>query len=174
MLRNGVKKVLLQLAGEKLEICSILLKMVLLTEGVLTQIIITAGGILSLILSSLIGYIIWNKKDKKRREEKAEEHQEELRREAQEREERQNKDSREQTERVLSRLNEMDSKIDTLYEHQSTNAEAISLIFESDMIQFEAFRKSGLLNGDSERQEQKLNAFLQKRLKYTMTPEREK
>ena len=148
--------------------------MVLLTEGVLTQIIITAGGILSLILSSLIGYIIWNKKDKKRREEKAEEHQEELRREAQEREERQNKDSREQTERILSRLNEMDSKIDTLYAHQHTNAEAISLIFESDMIQFEAFRKSGLLNGESERQEQKLNAFLQNRLRCTMTPDDDK
>ena len=72
---------------------------------------------------------------------------------------------------MIARLEKMDKKIDNLYDHQSTNAEAISLIFESDMIQFEAFRKSGLLNGESEKQEQKLQAFLQKRLKYTMTPE---
>ena len=145
--------------------------MVFLSESVLTQIVITAGGILSLLLSSFIGYIVWNKKDKKRREEKEEDYKRELKKEAEEREERQNKDNRQQTERVIKKLEKMDDKIENLYDHQSINAEAISLIFESDMIQFEAFRKSGLLNGESERQEQKLNAFLQKRLKYTMTPE---
>lgn len=145
--------------------------MVFLSEGVLTQIIITVGGILTLIISTFLTYVIWNKKDKKRREEKEEDYRRGLQKEAQEREERQNKDNQEQTERVIARLDKMDKKIDNLYDYQSTNAEAISLIFESDMIQFEAFRKSGLLNGESEKQEQKLQAFLQKRLKYTMTPE---
>lgn len=143
---------------------------VILTEGVLTQIVITAGGILSIILSSFVGYIIWNKKDKKRREEKEEDYRRELKKEAQEREERQNQDSKEQTKLIMNRLDKMEDKIDNLYEYQSTNAEAISLIFESDMIQFEAFRKSGLLNGESERQEAKLNAFLQKKLKTNITP----
>lgn len=143
---------------------------VILTEGVLTQIVITAGGILSIIISSFVGYIIWNKKDKKRREEKEEDYRRELKKEAQEREERQNQDSKEQTKLIMNRLDKMEDKIDNLYEYQSTNAEAISLIFESDMIQFEAFRKSGLLNGESERQEAKLNAFLQKKLKTNITP----
>lgn len=145
--------------------------MVFLSEGVLTQIVITAGGILSVLLSSFVGYIIWNKKDKKRREEKEEDYRRELRKEAQEREERQSLDSREQTNIIMNRLDKMEDKIDNLYEYQDTNAEAISLIFESDMIQFEAFRKSGLLNGESERQEQKLNAFLQRRLKTGITPD---
>lgn len=143
---------------------------VILTEGVLTQIVITAGGILSIIISSFIGYIIWNKKDKKRREEKEDDYRRELKKEAQEREERQNQDSREQTKVIMNRLDQMEDKIDNLYEYQSINAEAISLIFESDMIQFEAFRKSGLLNGESERQEAKLNAFLQKKLQTNITP----
>lgn len=143
---------------------------VILTEGVLTQIVITTGGILSIIISSFIGYIIWNKKDKKRREEKEDDYRRELKKEAQEREERQNQDSREQTKVIMNRLDQMEDKIDNLYEYQSTNAEAITLIFESDMIQFEAFRKSGLLNGESERQEAKLNAFLQKKLQTNITP----
>ena len=139
--------------------------MVYLTENVLIQI----GS----LLSAGVGYIIWNRKDKKRREEKEEDYRRELRKEAQEREERQNQDSKEQTKLIMKRLDKMEDKIDHLYEYQSTNAEAISLIFESDMIQFEAFRKSGLLNGESERQEQKLNAFLQKRLKSEITPSKE-
>lgn len=143
--------------------------MVYLTENVLIQIIIVIGS----LLSAGVGYIIWNRKDKKRREEKEEDYRRELRKEAQEREERQNQDSKEQTKLIMRRLDKMEDKIDNLYEYQSTNAEAISLIFESDMIQFEAFRKSGLLNGESERQEQKLNAFLQKRLKSEITPSKE-
>lgn len=143
--------------------------MVYLTENVLIQIIIVIGS----LLSAGVGYIIWNRKDKKRREEKEEDYRRELRKEAQEREERQNQDSKEQTKLIMKRLDKMEDKIDHLYEYQSTNAEAISLIFESDMIQFEAFRKSGLLNGESERQEQKLNAFLQKRLKSEITPSKE-
>lgn len=143
--------------------------MVYLTENVLIQIIIVIGS----LLSAGVGYIIWNRKDKKRREEKEEDYRRELRKEAQEREERQNQDSKEQTKLIMRRLDKMENKIDHLYEYQSTNAEAISLIFESDMIQFEAFRKSGLLNGESERQEQKLNAFLQKRLKSEITPSKE-
>ena len=111
----------------------------ILTENVLIQIIITAGG----ILSAAVGYIIWNKKDKRRKEEKEEDYRRELRKEAQEREERQNQDSKNQTNLIIKRLDKMEDKIDNLYEYQSTNAKAISLIFESDMIQFEAFRKSG-------------------------------
>lgn len=143
--------------------------MVYLTENVLIQIIIVIGS----LLSAGVGYIIWNRKDKKRREEKEEDYRRELRKEAQEREERQNQDSKEQTKLIMKRLDKMEDKIDNLYQYQTTNAEAISLIFESDMIQFEAFRKSGLLNGESERQEQKLNAFLQKRLKSEITPSKE-
>lgn len=142
----------------------------MLTENVLIQIIITAGG----ILSAAVGYIIWNKKDKKRKEEKEDDYRRELRKEAQEREERQNQDSRNQTKVILSRLDKMEDKIDNLYEYQNTNAEAIALIFESDMIQFDAFRRSGLLNGESERQEAKLNAFLQKRLRNEITPREDK
>lgn len=140
--------------------------MVYLTENVLIQIIIVIGS----LLSAGVGYIIWNRKDRKRREEKEEDYRRELRKEAQEREERQNQDSKEQTKLIMKRLDKMEDKIDNLYEYQSTNAEAISLIFESDMIQFEAFRKSGLLNGESERQEQKLKAFLQRNLKSEITP----
>lgn len=143
--------------------------MVYLTENVLIQIIIVIGS----LLSAGVGYIIWNRKDKKRREEKEEDYRRELRKEAQEREERQNQDSKEQTKLIMRRLDKMEDKIDNLYEYQTTNAEAISLIFESDMIQFEAFRKSGLLNGESERQEQKLKAFLQKNLKSEITPSKE-
>ena len=143
--------------------------MVYLTENVLIQIIIVIGS----LLSAGVGYIIWNRKDKKRREEKEEDYRRELRKEAQEREERQNQDSKEQTKLIMKRLDKMEDKIDNLYEYQTTNAEAISLIFESDMIQFEAFRKSGLLNGESERQEQKLKAFLQKNLKSEITPSKE-
>ena len=142
----------------------------MLTENVLIQRIITAGG----ILSAAVGYIIWNKKDKKRKEEKEDDYRRELRKEAQEREERQNQDSRNQTKVILSRLDKMEDKIDNLYEYQNTNAEAIALIFESDMIQFDAFRRSGLLNGESERQEAKLNAFLQKRLRNEITPREDK
>ena len=143
--------------------------MVYLTENVLIQIIIVIGS----LLSAGGGYISWNRKDKKRREEKEEDYRRELRKEAQEREERQNQDSKEQTKLIMKRLDKMEDKIDNLYEYQTTNAEAISLIFESDMIQFEAFRKSGLLNGESERQEQKLKAFLQKNLKSEITPSKE-
>ena len=143
--------------------------MVYLTENVLIQIIIVIGS----LLSAGVGYIIWNRKDKKRREEKEEDYRRELRKEAQEREERQNQDSKEQTKLIMRRLDKMEDKIDNLYEYQSTNAEAISLIFESDMIQFEAFRKSGLLNGESEKQEQKLKAFLQRNLKSEITPSKE-
>lgn len=143
--------------------------MVYLTENVLIQIIIVIGS----LLSAGVGYIIWNRKDKKRREEKEEDYRRELRKEAQEREERQNQDSKEQTKLIMKRLDKMEDKIDNLYEYQTTNAEAISLIFESDMIQFEAFRKSGLLNGESERQEQKLKAFLQRNLKSEITPSKE-
>ena len=140
--------------------------MVYLTENVLVQIVIIIGG----LISAGVGYIIWNKKDKKRREEKEEDYRRELRKEAQEREERQNQDAKNQTKIIMKRLDKMEDKIDNLYEYQSTNAEAISLIFESDMIQFEAFRKSGLLNGESEKQEQKLKAFLQKNLRSEITP----
>lgn len=143
--------------------------MVYLTENVLIQIIIVIGS----LLSAGVGYIIWNRKDKKRREEKEEDYRRELRKEAQEREERQNQDSKEQTKLIMKRLDKMEDKIDNLYQYQTTNAETISLIFESDMIQFEAFRKSGLLNGESERQEQKLKAFLQKNLKSEITPSKE-
>lgn len=143
--------------------------MVYLTENVLIQIIVVIGS----LLSAGVGYIIWNRKDKKRREEKEEDYRRELRKEAQEREERQNQDSKEQTKLIMKRLDKMEDKIDNLYEYQTTNAEAISLIFESDMIQFEAFRKSGLLNGESEKQEQKLKAFLQKNLKSEITPSKE-
>lgn len=143
--------------------------MVYLTENVLIQIIIVIGS----LLSAGVGYIIWNRKDKKRREEKEEDYRRELRKEAQEREERQNQDSKEQTKLIMKRLDKMENKIDNLYQYQTTNAEAISLIFESDMIQFEAFRKSGLLNGESEKQEQKLKAFLQRNLKSEITPSKE-
>lgn len=141
--------------------------MVYLTEGVLIQIVIVIGG----LLSTGVGYIIWSRKDKKRREEKEEDYRKELRKEAQEREERQNQDSKKQTDLIMQRLDKMEDKIDHLYEYQSANAEAISLIFESDMIQFDAFRRSGLLNGNSERQEKKLNEFLQRRFKDSIEPE---
>lgn len=144
--------------------------MVYLTENVLVQIVIVIGGILTAIISSGVGYVIWNKKDKKRREEKEEDYRRELKKEAQEREERQNQDSKEQTKIIMKRLDKMENKIDNLYQYQSMNAEAISLIFESDMIQFDAFRRSGLLNGESEKQEAKLKAFLQRNLKSDITP----
>lgn len=128
-------------------------------ESVQVQLIVTIGG----FISAIIAYIISTKRDKKRREEKDEDYRREMRQEASNRVEA-------QTDKIMSRLDRIEDKVDDLYKYQDTNSEAISLMFESDMIQFEAFRRSGLLNGESERQEQKMNEFLQKKLKMNITP----
>ena len=128
-------------------------------ESVQVQLIVTIGG----FISAIIAYIISTKRDKKRREEKDEDYRREMRQEASNRVDA-------QTDKIMSRLDRIEDKVDDLYKYQDTNSEAISLMFESDMIQFEAFRRSGLLNGESERQEQKMNEFLQKKLKMNITP----
>ena len=40
---------------------------------------------------------------------------------------------------IMGRLDKIEDKVDKLYDYQSDNAEAIGLIFESDIIQFQAF-----------------------------------
>lgn len=133
-----------------------------LTENILSQLITVFGGILATLIASITGYIIWKLKHEKTVKEEKEKEKEDQRR-----------DREAFNATIIGRLDKIEDKVDRLYDYQSDNAEAISLIFESDIIQFQAFRGSHLLNGESERQEKKLRDFMENRLKKSMKPQNE-
>lgn len=137
-----------------------------LTEGVMVQVVIVIGS----LLSAFVGYVVWALKDKKRIREKEEDYRKQQKQTDDEREERIRKERAEQTDKVIQHLDKLDRKIDDLYDYQENNAEALGLIFESDIIQFEAFRKSGLLNGESEVQEKKLRDFMSRSVSSKFDP----
>ena len=141
----------------------------MISENIIIQIIINLGS----IASALTGYIIWSWKNTKRLEEKRQDERLEDRNTV-----KRDNDSRrqelEETQKVLSRqLKDLETKIDMLTDLQMGNVESLSLLFESVILQFEAFRKSGLLNGESERQEKKIKEFLTKRASMSLKPEEE-
>lgn len=133
-----------------------------LTENILSQLITVFGGILATLIASITGYVIWKLKHEKTVKEEREKEREDQRR-----------DREAFNATIMGRLDKIEDKVDKLYDYQSDNAEAISLIFESDIIQFQAFRGSHLLNGESERQEKKLRDFMENRLKKSMKPQSE-
>lgn len=141
-----------------------------MTENVVVQLIVVFGGVFASCVSALVGYIIWGLKDRKRKEEKRQDERREDQKILRDQNEERKKDLIKMEGRFNERLSRMENKIDQVQDFQSTTAEAIGLIFESDVVQFDAFHKSGLMNGESEKQKEKIEMFFKEKMTNFMKP----
>ena len=141
-----------------------------MTENVVIQLIVVFGGVFASCVSALVGYIIWSLKDRKRKEEKRQDERREDQKILRDQNEERKNDLIRMEGRFNERLSRMEDKIDQVQDFQSTTAEAIGLIFESDVIQFDAFHRSGLMNGESEKQREKIEMFFKEKMTNFMKP----
>lgn len=141
-----------------------------MTENVVIQLIVVFGGVFASCVSALVGYIIWGLKDRKRKEEKRQDERREDQKILRDQNEERKNDLIRMEGRFNERLSRMEDKIDQVQDFQSTTAEAIGLIFESDVIQFDAFHRSGLMNGESEKQREKIEMFFKEKMTNFMKP----
>lgn len=141
-----------------------------MTENVVIQLIVVFGGVFASCVSALVGYIIWSLKDRKRKEEKRQDERREDQKILRDQNEERKMDLIRMEGRFNERLSRMEDKIDQVQDFQSTTAEAIGLIFESDVIQFDAFHRSGLMNGESEKQREKIEMFFKEKMTNFMKP----
>lgn len=141
-----------------------------MTENVVIQLIVVFGGVFASCVSALVGYIIWSLKDRKRKEEKRQDERREDQKILRDQNEERKMDLIKMEGRFNERLSRMEDKIDQVQDFQSTTAEAIGLIFESDVIQFDAFHRSGLMNGESEKQREKIEMFFKEKMTNFMKP----
>lgn len=141
-----------------------------MTENVVIQLIVVFGGVFASCVSALVGYIIWSLKDRKRKEEKRQDERREDQKILRDQNEERKEDLIKMEGRFNERLSRMEDKIDQVQDFQSTTAEAIGLIFESDVIQFDAFHRSGLMNGESEKQREKIEMFFKEKMTNFMKP----
>ena len=141
-----------------------------MTENVVIQLIVVYGGVFASCVSALVGYIIWSLKDRKRKEEKRQDERREDQKILRDQNEERKMDLIKMEGRFNERLSRMEDKIDQVQDFQSTTAEAIGLIFESDVIQFDAFHRSGLMNGESEKQREKIEMFFKEKMTNFMKP----
>lgn len=141
-----------------------------MTENVVIQLIVVFGGVFASCVSALVGYIIWGLKDRKRKEEKRQDERREDQKILRDQNEERKTDLLKMEGRFNERLSRMEDKIDQVQDFQTTTAEAIGLIFESDVIQFDAFHRSGLMNGESEKQREKIEMFFKEKMTNFMKP----
>lgn len=141
-----------------------------MTENVVIQLIVVFGGVFASCVSALVGYIIWSLKDRKRKEEKRQDERREDQKILRDQNEERKTDLLKMEGRFNERLSRMEDKIDQVQDFQTTTAEAIGLIFESDVIQFDAFHRSGLMNGESEKQREKIEMFFKEKMTNFMKP----
>lgn len=141
-----------------------------MTENVVIQLIVVFGGVFASCVSALVGYIIWSLKDRKRKEEKRQDERREDQKILRDQNEERKMDLIKMEGRFNERLSRMEDKIDQVQDFQTTTAEAIGLIFESDVIQFDAFHRSGLMNGESEKQREKIEMFFKEKMTNFMKP----
>lgn len=142
----------------------------MMTENVVIQLIVVFGGVFASCVSALVGYIIWSLKDRKRKEEKRLDERREDQKILRDQNEERKTDLLKMEGRFNERLSRMEDKIDQVQDFQTTTAEAIGLIFESDVIQFDAFHRSGLMNGESEKQREKIEMFFKEKMTNFMKP----
>lgn len=142
----------------------------MMTENVLIQLIVVFGGILASLVSALIGYVIWNWKDRKRKEEKRQDERREDQKILRDQNEERRTDLLKMEGRFNTTLSRIEDKLDQVQDFQNTTAEAIGLIFESDIVQFDAFHKSGLMNGESEKQKEKIEVFFKDKMTNFLKP----